>query len=219
MGGSGDIASFEFPVFRSSPEVFRRDLPGRFALQPTAPLRGGSRVAQHCGSQVRRCGCPLRSPVSSIRVPRGSSHPRGAGSQHGLRSGAFQRRSKPHFCGPVLILYAYPGPGLRLAEPAAFHSSTGCRPGWLAFWRPAAVLRTGSQVAGGQVRHGVSDGSATPAERSSCVPRGDLAKDRPAALSPETVAALRKSRASGSPPLIPKHGPALLWRLTASLGP
>ena len=185
MGGSGDITSFEFPIFRSSPEVFRRDLPGRFALQPTAPLRGGSRVAQHCGSQVRRCGCPLRSPVSSIRVPRGSSQPRGAGS-----------------LGPVLISYAYPGPGLRLAEPAAFHSSTGCRPGWLTFWRPAAVLGTGSQVAGGQVRHGVSDGSATPAER----PRGDLAKDRPAALSPKAVTTLEKFRASGSPPLIPKHG-------------
>ena len=90
-----------------------------------------------------------------------------------------------------LILYAYPGPGLRLAEPAAFHSSTGCRPG--------------------------AGGSANPAARSSCVPRGDLAKDRPAALSPEAVTTLGKSRASGSPPLIPKHGPAFLWQPAAAL--
>ena len=100
---------------------------------------GYCRIASHWKPAVpphrlQRCGRPLRSPVSSIRVPRGSSHPRGAGSQHGLRTGAFQRREPSRtFVVQNLILYAYPGPGLRLAEPAAFHSSTGCRPGTYLF--------------------------------------------------------------------------------------
>ena len=58
MGGSGDIMSFEFPIFRSSPKCFRRDLLRRSALQPMGhcvAVRGlRSAADRKCAGAVAR---------------------------------------------------------------------------------------------------------------------------------------------------------------------
>ena len=116
MGGSGDITPFEFPIFRSSPEECSTLLavPLCFAtIRHVVTDRGLRSVAD------RKCAGAVARSVLRCR-------PSGFPAVHHIREALAPLVQN-------LILYAYPGPGLRLAEQAAFHSSTGCRPGTYLF--------------------------------------------------------------------------------------